>query len=147
MTDSVTLSATLLFHIINALIGVRHGNIDEIRSAFHGTNHHLKSSSTEYFSVYSISGIDQGFSCAEIRIPTEAGASRFFLLNINVERSDVTRADVTRLLGSEFEVSIPTARSPIKSPMYYKYSKAWGSLNFGIDAQDRIVSVVLDIEQ
>ena len=147
MTDAVALSATFLFHIINVLIGVRHGNIDEISSVLHGVPHHSISSSSDYVSVYNISCIDKGLSNAEIRLPVKGGAEKLFLLNIDVENSDVTKEDITRILGNEFEVSIPTARQPINSPIYYKYSKVWGGLNFGIDAQDRIVSVVLDIQQ
>lgn len=60
------------------------------------------------------------------------------------EKIDIRSEDIVEKFGGKHELVMPTPRSPSSVPIYYKYTKEWGSLSFGISRNtDRLISIVI----
>ncbi|WNG24524.1 hypothetical protein F0U62_11205 [Cystobacter fuscus] len=109
--------------------------------------------SNDYFNIYygSTDGTQAPpFHQVELRVPTDKASRKDGLLLCRVEPTvRVTREEVLGRFGPSPELSSPSPRAPLDSPVYLVYSRPWGSLRFGFSRDDTpsLVSVVLDADK
>jgi len=103
--------------------------------------------SNDYFLVYrSDLDSDRTLSQVEIRTPTDEGDAPDGILLIDLGGAEcVSQKEIVEMYG-EGELSGPTPREPVDSPIYLLYPQDWGWLRFGFAPTGRecLVTVVAD---